>query len=136
MTTSAGGTPVSDTFSVLNDKLLMFHALYTMQDCIHELPDLDCIVFCRRTDDGLHLFDIVAERIPPLAEITPYFAPRATPAVAEDVAERTPGTVEIHFHPDKLEAAATSTRALRGNNPFVRGAFPFDQPIFPYTSRA
>jgi GNAT superfamily N-acetyltransferase len=116
--------PVSDRFGVLNDKLVMFHALYTLREHIFEIPDLDCIVFCRREQGRLCLFDIVGERIPTLEELYPYIA---------DTDDR---IIEFHFHADKLGLNRAGTRRLDGNNPFVRGAFPVEKPVFPFTSRA
>ncbi len=117
-------TPVSDIFSVQNEKLVMFHVLYTLSNCVYEIPDLSCLVFCEHNDRCLKLFDIVGERIPALAEIYPYF-----PVAGNSVAE-------LHFQADKLGLAETTTRVLQGNNPFVRGVFPVDKPVFPFTSRA
>ena len=117
-------TPVSDTFSVLNAKLVMFHVLYGLSHHVYEIPDLGCLVFYRREKDCLSIFDIVGERIPRLEELYPYIA-------GED--DR---FIEFHFHTDKLGLDVIKTRPILGNNPFVNGAFPVDKPVFPYTSRA
>ena len=116
--------PISNTFSVLNEKLVMFHVLYTLRNCVYEVPDLDCLVFFERKNGCVRLFDIVGERTPPLAELYPYIA-NAHDSIAE-----------LHFQTDQLGLDETETRVLPGNNPFVRGAFPVDKPVFPFTSRA
>ena len=55
----------------------MFHALYGLRDCVYEIPDLDCLVFLDRDRDRVRLFDVVAERVPPLEALYPYLAPEA-----------------------------------------------------------
>ena len=117
-------TPVSDRFSVLNAKLLMFHVLYILRDCIYEIPDLDCLVFFKRACGTLTVYDIVGERIPRLEEFYPYVA---------DADDR---VIEFHFNTDKLGLEKVGTRPLLGNNPFIKGAFPIERPVFPFTSRA
>jgi GNAT superfamily N-acetyltransferase len=116
--------PVSDQFSVLNAKLLMFHVLYILRDCIYEISNLDCLVFCRRANGTLSIYDIVGERIPRLEELYPYVA-----AASDRV-------IEFHFNTDKLGLEKVGTRPLIGNNPFIKGAFPIEKPVFPFTSRA
>jgi len=117
-------TPVSNTFGVLNDKLLMFHVLYSLRNDIHEIPDLNCLVFCRRTKEGLSIYDIVGERVPRWEEIYPH------------IADPTDSVIEFHFCTDRLGLQMTTTRQLEGNFPFVRGTFPIAKPVFPFTSRA
>ena len=116
--------PVSDRFSVLNERLLMFHVLYGMRNYVYEIPDLGCLVFCKRKEGRLKLLDVVGERIPIMEELYPYIA---------DGGDR---VVEIHFHADKLGLDGTRARPLTGNHPFTRGAFPVEKPVFPSTSRA
>lgn len=117
---------VSDRFGVLNARLLAFHALYPLRDNVFEIPDLECVVFFSRAEGLLKLFDVVGARVPRLEQLYPYIA---------DVGDR---EIELHFHADKLglEQAAVETIPLAGNNPFVRGAFPAERPVFPYTCRA
>ncbi len=116
--------PVSDQFSVLNKRLLMFHALYGLRDCVYEIPDLDCLVFCKRANGTLSIYDIVSERIPRLKEFYPYVA------AAND------RVIEFHFNTDKLGLEKAGTRPLLGNNPFVKDTFPIEIAVFPFTSRA
>jgi predicted N-acetyltransferase YhbS len=116
--------PVSDRFSVLNAKLVMFHVLYGLGDCVLELPDLECLVLYKREDDVLTIYDIVGERIPRFDDFYPYLA---------DPNDR---VIEFHFGTDKLGLKSSGTRLLVGNNPFVLGAFPIETPVFPFTSRA
>ncbi len=116
--------PVSDRFGVLNPKLVMFHVLYRLRECIFEIPDLGCLVFCQRSKRILSIFDIVGQQVPGFEEIYPYVA-------GEDDA-----VVEFHFATDKLGLTDISSRKLVGNNPFVRGGFPVDRPVFLFTARA
>ena len=116
--------PISNTFSVMNEKLVMFHVLYTLRSFVYEVPDLDCLVFFERKNRCVRPLDIVGERTPPLAELYPYIA-NAHDSIAE-----------LHFPTDQLGLVETETRVLPGNNPFVRGAFPVAMPVFPFTSRA
>jgi GNAT superfamily N-acetyltransferase len=116
--------PVSEKFGILSDKLLMFHALYGLRDCACEIPGLDCVVFCRRDNDTLNVYDIVAETIPRWEDLYPF------------IAEPGDRTVDFHFHTDRLGLKNVTARPLPGNYPFVKGAFPADNPVFPFTSRA
>jgi len=116
--------PVSDKFSVLNEKLVMFHALHGLRDKVYEIPDLKCLVFHKRAEGCLSIFDIVGERVPTLTDIYPY------------IAHENDRYVETHFFADKLGLNETEIRLLPGNNPFVKAAFPVEKPVFPYTSRA
>jgi len=123
--TAAGQrTPLSRRFSVMSAHLVMFHALYGLKDDLYEIPDLDCLAFCRRQKDCLNLFDIIGQRIPPFEELYPYLT---------DGSDR---RVDFHFFTDRLDAGRTTARPLRGNHPLVRGSFPIRKPVFPYTSRA
>jgi ribosomal protein S18 acetylase RimI-like enzyme len=117
-------TPVSNRFSILNAKLVMFHVLYYLRVHLFEIPDLDCVVFFKREEGILKIFDILAERIPSWSELHPYLA---------DEGDR---IVEFHFHADKLGINEIKTKPLSGNNPFVKDIFPIERPVFPYTSRA
>ena len=117
-------TPVSDTFSVLNAKLVMFHVLYGLRNHVYEIPDLGCLVFYKRDGGCLNIFDIVGERVPRLEELYPY------------IADGDDKIIEFHFYTDKLGLDETRTRPLVGNNPFVKGTFPVERPVFPFTSRA
>lgn len=117
-------SPISNRFSVLNAKLTMFHVLYYLGDHAYEIPDLGCIIFYKRTEGRLDIFDILGESIPPLKDLYPY------------IADDSDKVIEFHFNTDKLGLDGVRTRPLFGNHLFVRGTFPVDRPVFPYTSRA
>jgi GNAT superfamily N-acetyltransferase len=117
-------TPVSDKFSVLNAKLVVFHALHSLRNHVYEIPDLDCVVFYERKEGCLSVFDIVGERVPRLKELYPY------------IAGENDSVIEVHFFTDKLGLDESRTRPLLGNNPFTKGTFPVERPVFPFTSRA
>ena len=117
-------TPVSEKFGVLNAKLVMFHVLHDLRNCVIELPDLNCLVMCGRAPGVLKIYDIIGCEIPRFVDLYPYLANK------EDE------VVEFHFFTDKLGLGNRSTSVLKGNNPFVRPGFPVENPVFPYTSRA
>jgi GNAT superfamily N-acetyltransferase len=116
--------PVSDRFSVLNEKLVMFHALHGLRDRTYEIPDLGCVVFYKRARGCLSIFDVVGEKVPRWKELYPY------------ISDETDEETEFHFHPEKLDPGSCRSRPLRGNHPFVRDPFPVEKPVFPFTSRA
>ncbi|KPK48197.1 MAG: hypothetical protein AMS22_15730 [Thiotrichales bacterium SG8_50] len=117
-------TPISDKFSVLHEKLIMYHVLYTLRKHIYEILDLQCLVFMERNEGCLKVYDILSERIPNLKELYPY------------IADKDDRTIEFQFFTDKLGLDTTRTRPLFGNNPFVKGAVPIAKPVFPFTARA
>lgn len=117
-------TALSEKFSVLNPKLLAFHALYPLRDHVYKIPDLECFVFFGRVEDRVKLFDVVGESIPTFEELYPYLtAPNDR-------------NVEFHFFPDKLSPGETRSVPLLGNSPFVLDPFPIEAPIFPFTAHA
>lgn len=116
--------PLSDIFSVINQRLIMYHALYSLREHIYEILDLQCLVFMERKDDCLKIYDVLGERVPDWKELYPY------------VADKDDRTIEFHFFTDKLGLNDKGTRLLTGNNLFVKGNFPIARPVFPYTSRA
>lgn len=117
-------SPASDVFSVLSSRLFMFHILYGMGENIYEIPDLSCIVLFNRVGSCLRIFDIVGKTIPTFSDLYPYLS------------KESDRTVEFHFSTDKLELRNVRKKLLNGNNPFIKGEFPLEKPIFPYTSRA
>jgi len=116
--------PISEKFSIINAKLDMFHIIYTLKNCLYEIPDLGCLIAYERDNGNLSIFDIVSDRIPSLDEIYPYIAQ------SEDT------QIEFYFHTDKLEIDKVQTTLLAGNNLFIKGHFPIINPVFPFTSRA
>lgn len=116
--------PVSEKLSVSSPKLFAFHCLHSLRDSVYEIPDLKCLVCCERIDGCLKIFDVVAEAVPAFEQIYPYNA-------CDSDRE-----VEFHFHTDKLGLGELQSRQLLGNNPFVKGGFPIERPVFPYICRA
>ncbi len=116
--------PVSDKFGVLNARLVMFHALHTLRDEIHEISELGCLVFCKRIRDRLSIFDIIGSRRPSLEELYPF------------IASESDRIIEFHFYTDNLGVENTMAEPLPGGNPLVRGEFPISRPVFPFTCRA
>lgn len=117
-------SPVSNIFSILNPKLLMFHALYTMRTNIYEIPDLNCLVFMGRKEGVLQIYDILGEEIPSLKRLYPYLC---------DTSDL---RIEFHFHTDKLGLKSIESHIINSNHTFIKGSFPLDKPAFPFTSHA
>jgi len=116
--------PLSDIFSIMNAKLLMFHVLYFLKDHIYAIPDLNILISFKHEQGMLKIFDIIGAQIPKFEDIYPYIS-----SPESDV-------IEFHFHTDKLDISAVETKRLSGNHLFVRSGFPLQEPVFPYTSRA
>ena len=116
--------PISEKFSVLSPKLLMFHVLYGLGNDAYEIPELGCIIFFEREDSCVRIYDIVAATIPSFADLHPY------------ISKDSDRTFEFHFHPDRLGLPKLSRQRVLGNNPFVLEGFPMRDPVFPFTSRA
>jgi len=115
---------VSDRFGVRNARLLMFHAMYRVRDGVWVVPALDCAVLFRRQAGVLHVYDIVAERMPHWSALYPYLA---------DANDR---QVEFNFATDKLGLEGVERQPLMGNNCHVGDGFPLAAPVFPFTARA
>ena len=115
---------VSDRFSVASPKLSMFHAIYPMRDNIYEIADLECLVFCKRRNNCLSVFDIIGSRIPAWSELYPYLA------------EPKDKTIELHFYTDKLKLKNSGLKPLLHNNPYVLDKFPTQEPVFSFSCRA
>jgi ribosomal protein S18 acetylase RimI-like enzyme len=119
-------TPVSDVLGVNSHELFMFHALYTMTDCLHYLPDDDLLVLFRRDGERLFLHDVVGLAVPPFSELYPRIG---SPETAE---------VIFSFVPDKLAPADLRWRPYPDNGLFDRGDLPVRgrEFLFPITSQA
>jgi hypothetical protein len=115
---------VSDRFAVMSPRLFMFHAMYTLQEKIWEIPELDCLVCFARDDHGLQIYDILGKSIPTFEKLYPY------------IAEETDRMAGFHFYADRLDLDGAGRREIFGNNLFVKPEFPVHDPVFPYTARA
>lgn len=116
--------PISSKLSTINPRLVMFHVLYFMRDAVFEIPDLDCLVFFKRKDGKLSIYDIIGSQIPVFDDLYPYLA------------DGTDRLVEFHFHTDQLDLTDVKEKLIKGNNTMVKPGFPIRDPVFPYTSRA
>ncbi len=117
-------TAVSDKLGVLNARLLMFHCLYILPDCVFEIPELNCLVLFKHRGPVLELFDVVAKDVPSMQSLLPYIGREETQQIC------------CHFHSDKIWNGAVEKRELHGNHAFTLAAFPADNPVFPFTARA
>ncbi len=116
--------PVSQRFSVMNAKLVMFHCLYILPESVFEIPELDCIVLAERESGVLRIHDLIARRMPTWEDLAGFL-------LRDEDRE-----VEFCFSTDKLDLSGVQRRAITGNHPFVRPGFPVAEPVFPSTSRA
>lgn len=119
-------SPVSDLLGAWNAKLLMFHCLYTLRDCLYYIPDLDTAVFFEVDSGVMTLFDVVARKVPSFTELHPYIA----------------GTrhheIRFFFMPDRMGVEPTSWTVLEDNHLHVLPPLHLPEPrrLFPYVSRA
>lgn len=126
---AAGRGPVSQRLGVLNERLLLFHALVPHRQSLICVTPLDTVVLASRAGGVLTIHDLVSPHPPPLAAVLPW------------VAQPGDRAVELRFEPDRLgDLAALGTvtrRPFLGNNLHTRGPFPFAGPIlFPATAQA
>lgn len=121
---------VSDVLGVLNQKLLMFHALYSLRAHAYHVPALDVVVFFKVDGPRLKVHDVVGRRVPAFEELHPFLA-AATPAPP-------PGEIWFHFMTDKIGVEGATPRALEGNNTHVLPGFPLagERLVFPFTAHA
>jgi len=118
-------SPVSQKFAIMNERLLMFHALYTLRDCLYEIPELKCLVFFRREGSHLKFFDVVAETMPSFDDLYAYLA------------EEGDRSAEFHFCTDQLKLGGTERGSLQGNNLMtLAGLWRNGAPVFPFTAHA
>ena len=119
-------SPVSDLLGASNAKLLMFHCLYTLRDCLYFVPDLDVAVFFDVDGGCLTLFDVVGRRIPSFADLHPY------------ISGQRHSEVRFSFMPDKMGVEPTGQTTLRDSNAHVYPPLRLPEPerLFPYASRA
>jgi len=119
-----GVAPISRRFAVLNAKLLMFHALHALRDHAYEIPELECVVFYKREKRCLQVLDLVGARVLTLEQLYPYLA-------AED-----DQLIEFHFSSDRMGVEGTRLVPWPQDNCFVKGSFPLERPVFPFTAKA
>ncbi len=122
--------PISQQLGVLNERLLMFRAIFPPRDSrLHYIPALDVAVLFRRREGVLTLYDIVGPRLPNFFDLSPFL-------IAPDDRE-----VVFWFMIDSLGELAPfgslEHRSLAGNNLHLQTSFPVSGPfIFPFTAQA
>jgi hypothetical protein len=118
--------PVSDRLGMLNAKLVMFHALYTLRDRALYVPQLDVVAFCKRDATRLTICDIVGRDLPQWSALYPFLADESDTEVA------------FGFWPDRLGIPdEIRLRELTANNLHVKGDFDASRPVlFPFTAHA
>ncbi|MFC2123629.1 GNAT family N-acetyltransferase [Bacteroidota bacterium] len=65
--------PVSNKFSSLSEKLMMFHIIYKLHDKLYLLEDLGVILVMEIVDQSLVVYDIIGSSIPEHSQLEPYF---------------------------------------------------------------
>jgi GNAT superfamily N-acetyltransferase len=118
--------PVSHVLGVLQPRLLMFHFLYTLQDCTYYVADLDVLLAFRVNGAELTLYDVVGREVPPFAALHPYLATRPHRAVA------------FHFVPDRMDITPTGARPVPGDNAHIDARLRLPGPgcAFPFVAHA
>ncbi len=121
-------TPVSAELGAHNGRLLMFHALGSHRSGTVHIPSMDTVVLLSRSGGTLTLFDVVARRLPSLADLLPY------------IGAETDREIEFRFMPEglgDLSALGRPESRPADNGLHVRGTVPL-QPgrLFPATSQA
>ncbi len=121
--------PVSQQLGVLNERLLMYHALITLRGGAHYIPSLEVAVLFRRRDGVLKLFDVVGPRVPLWAELAPFLIQ--------------PGDREVVFWfmtdllGDLSSVGPVEQRPLLGNNLHLQEKLPLAGSfLFPFTAQA
>ncbi len=119
-------SPVSDLLGVWNPRLLMFHCLYTVRDCLYYVPDLDTAIFFEVADGVLTVFDVVGRSVPSFAELHPY------------ISGEPHDEVRFFFMPDKMGVDPDGTSSVRGSGLHILPPLHLPGPelVFPYVSRA
>ncbi len=127
---ASGRCPVSQQLGVLNERLLMFRALFAPRGSgTHYIASLDVAVQFRRRDGVLTLFDVVGPRLPVFAELAPFLI--------------APGDREVVFWfmtdclGDLAPFGSLEYRPLAGNNLHLCGPFPVSSPfVVPFSAQA
>jgi len=119
-------SPVSDLLGVWNARLLLFHCLYTMRDCLYYVSDLDAAVFFEVDSGILTVYDIVGRRVPPFAELHPFIS-----GIPHH-------EVRFLFMPDKMGVDPTRWTSLEDSGLQVLPPLRLPEPqcLFPQVSRA
>jgi GNAT superfamily N-acetyltransferase len=88
----AARQPVSDIFAVASGTYFLLNACFDTSISLAYLKDLDAVIAWKADKDRIDLLDIVAAKIPPLADIVAALGVAAT-------------EVRVHFPPDRLDWA-------------------------------
>jgi GNAT superfamily N-acetyltransferase len=116
--------PVSAVFGNINPKLVMFHTLFSLHEHAYRIADLNTILFMKREEGKIILYDIIAEQMPPFERLYPYISSGS----AEEI--------EYRFSPDLLHLPNIEFRQAQGNDAHVMGDFNLNPFVFPYTGKA
>jgi GNAT superfamily N-acetyltransferase len=119
-------SPVSDLLGVRSARLLLFHCLYTMRDCLYYVSDLDAAVFFEVDGGVLTVYDIVGRKVPPFAELHPF------------VSGVPHHEVRFRYMPDKMGVDPTRWTPLEDSGLQVLPPLRLPEPqcLFPHVSRA
>ena len=117
--------PISQVFSTMNPKLVMYHLLYRVRNHVWRIPALDAVVLMKRDGGRTVVYDILARELPRFEQLAPFL-------VAGGARE-----VEFRFPVDALDVPAWTLRELPGENFHVMGEADLGpQSVLPFTSQA
>jgi GNAT superfamily N-acetyltransferase len=122
---AGGRARVSQVFSTMNPKLMMYHLMYRVHRHIWRIPALDAVVLMKRDGEKTVVYDILARKLPTFEQLAPFLGSVET------------SEVEFRFPVDALDAPQGKLRELPGENLHVMGGFDLGpQPVMPFTSTA
>jgi len=116
---------VSNIFSCLSDKLLMFHILYSLKNKLYYIDDLDLLIAMEQKNRRLIIYDIIGKEIPEFSVLESYLN-----QISVD-------EYEFRFHVDKLKLEGAELIELKGNNFFTwEKSLLNNISVFPFTIQA
>lgn len=117
--------PISNVFSNMNPKLVMFHALYSLRNHVYRISELNLIVFMKREGSKTVIYDILAHELPRFDKILPYLG-------CEGLHE-----LEFRFYTDLLDVPNCTYRELKGNDTHIMGKLDLESHfVVPFTAHA
>ena len=126
-----GRSSVSDVLAINGHfPLFLFNVLFNddicaVRDHIYFIEPIDAIVLCHHDDGRFRLIDVIADRMPALSDLMPYFP-------------SSDSLVEFRFTPDKMAVDARDMYFVNGKSwlldrqrLYIRGSFPLNTGEYP-----
>ena len=109
--------PISNEFGIDNGQdLVMFYCLYVFGDNVYYLEEDDTIVICKKSNNVLHLYDLISYKNINFKKVVGDF-------IDEEVEK-----IVFHFTPDLLEIEADSKPLINEDDTlFIKGDFTQDK---------